>query len=238
MILFFKSYTTEETMSNYSSFFHRLSGYKRLLALILPVSLAAAGLFAFLSISSSTAQVIPPTYFTECFFPSSNTATILVPGTAPKMHTAGYFMPAAGDEFAVFRPIAGTCATLAPGQCAGAIVWQATPFEAFSVFGDDFLTGDIIEGMLPGERMCWRVWDSSENMVYTATVQYDPGSANLTGDYLPGGFYFLSRLDPTALELLSFDATSSPLWAQKPVLWAGGFLLIGATLVLFRRRRS
>jgi hypothetical protein len=118
------------------------------------------------------------------------------------------------------------------------MVWPGRDlYEALTVWGDDGQTSEI-DGMLPGERMCWRVWDASENTVYTATVVYNPAPPfNSTGLYGTDELYALLSLTPTALKLVSFQAASHPIGSQEAILGAGGFILISAALFLFQRRR-
>ncbi len=205
-------------MSNQQSTARCLLHWRRIWGLILPVSLAAAALFAFISISKSVAQGPNPVHFDNCVTNTGGNATMFVPGGAPKIHTVGYFTPVAGDEFAIFRPVGGTCATLAQSLCAGVIVWQGQGVDdAFPVWGDNTATGGVVDGMLGGERMCWRVWDASENKVYTATVEYDDSFLyDSSGLFAVDGFYRILRLDPNRPR-----ASVLPGW-QQPGLGADG----------------
>jgi len=216
--------------------FHRSA---RFWALLLVVSLATAALLAFLGASRTSAQVLEVVYFMDCAAPTDVSHTILVPGGVPRMHTAGYFTPVAGDEFAVFRPVGGTCATTADSLCTAAMVYQGpTVNDAVSVVGDSAATFGIIDGMLAGEEMCWHVWDASEGKEYTATVVYSTFFPNYSGLFVPGGISGLETLTPTALKLTSFQAASQSAWVARSALLAGSALLIGAAIFFFRRRQS
>jgi hypothetical protein len=181
---------------------HKLRGF--MLFAISCISLL--GVITFLSFSDTSAQGLDPVNFTGCVSNTGNNATIAIPATAPQMHTRGYFVPVAGDEFAVFRPVDGTCATTADSLCAGVIVWQEVT-DALTVWGDNSQTIEY-DGMRTGEEMCWRVWDASEDKVYTATVAYNPNPPFIAnGLYTPNGLYALETLSPTAVRVTSFRAS-------------------------------
>ncbi len=68
-----------------------------------------------------------------------------------------------GDEIGVFNTT---------GLCVGAQVWNGTGNIGIAVQGDD-PDQDSIDGMMNGEKMSYRVWDSSLNVEVAAQVTYN-----------------------------------------------------------------
>jgi len=203
---------------------------RRFWRLALTVLLAALALLAFAGLTRTAAQGVEMVYFTGCSDNTGNNATVLIPATAPQIHTAGYFLPVPGDEFAVFRPTAGVCSP-APSLCAGALVWQGSD-DALTVWGDNTAVGGV-DGMLSNELMCWRVWDASQNKVYTATVVYENEPPfDGSGRYSANGIYALQTLSPTALKLTAFQAVSHAVRDHRSALLAGCALLLAAAGLL------
>jgi len=155
----------------------------------------------FVGVESGAAQ--SPIHFTSCVSLTGNNAVIGIPSGAPAIHTEGDLTPEAGDEFAVFRPVGGTCSPT-PSLCAGAIVWSGGN-SSITVWGDNSETTET-DGMIVGEEMCWRVWDSSANNEYVANVAYASGPST----YQVNGISVLDTLEPTVVNLVDFSAKTNP----------------------------
>lgn len=113
---------------------------------------------------------------------SSNTgenATIVLPLAAQPHYLSGTPL-AAGDEIAIFNQA---------GVCGGSALWQ-TENLAITVWGDDAMT-DSLDGLTPGDTLCFRVWDHLHAMEYGARVSFLPGHPVV---YAPNGFSVIKSL--------------------------------------------
>jgi hypothetical protein len=217
-----------QSQSNSTLFLRR-----RFNLLILFACLLAAGLSGITGARRTAARSLAQAYFTNCANNTGIDASISILAAAPQMHAGGYFTPAAGDEFAVFRSSDNSCAFETTSLCAGAIVWTGST-NVMRVWGDDPQTTEV-DGMLAGDRLCWRVWDASENKTYQATVVYaqDPSG---NGTYQPDGLYVLQAFTPTALKLEAFSAASSHDRVPVGGVFAAATALAGFAYLTFRRR--
>lgn len=96
----------------------------------------------------------------------------------------------AGDEIGVFTP---------NDLCVGAVVWSNIN-NAITVWEDDPMT-EVIDGILPGEEMTYRIWESSTGYEFANTVYAyaSDGIFNSSGVYAANAFYKLTALN--AIEL-------------------------------------
>jgi len=87
---------------------------------------------------------------------------------------------ALGDEIGVFTPA---------GLCVGASIWTGTVPLDLAAWRDDPQTPDSIDGYQSGEKMYFRVWDSSSGTTddYEATPTYSVGNGTF-------GYSFYSRI--------------------------------------------
>lgn len=146
-------------------------------------------------------------HFTNCATNTGENATVLIPAASLLTHPDLHYTPQAGDEIAVFNP--------ADNLCVGTLVWEGTN-GALTVWGDNSLT-PVIDGMVTGEEMQWRVWDSVGNREFRVSVQYDPTPPfHFNGTYATNRFYRLQEFQPTAVSLLRIQVSS------PGVGWVGG----------------
>ncbi len=188
------------------------------LALVILVALAMIA-------GSAKAQI----HFTNCASSTGGNGTVAIPLEVMMEHDQGYFRPDTGDEIAVYRPDGSLC--------AGVTVWDATTHGALTVWGDNTITEEI-DGMVPGEVMKWRVWDSSANKEYDVNVTY-VGTLPLwpNGAYGNDRLYQLASFTPTAVTLATFEvSTSDPLTGSLAA--AAALVLLSILLYRINRKRS
>jgi hypothetical protein len=141
--------------------------------------------------AGSTAQ----THFTFTSNTGSN-AVVAVPGNI-NPNIAGVPLEH-GDEIGAFSPA---------GLCVGACVWEGAA-ASISVWGDNTITPET-DGMMSGETIKYRIWDSSAAIEYPiVNVTYATGD----GIYQPNGIYALSSISATGelpVELTTFSAARS-----------------------------
>ena len=94
---------------------------------------------------------------------------------------------AIGDEIGVFSP---------GGLCVGAAVWTGSNIP-ITIWGDDDQT-TVVDGMVGGEQLKFRMWQKSKNTEYSAQVTYTQG----TSVYAANGIYQLGSLNATSKVLV------------------------------------
>lgn len=117
-----------------------------------------------------------PRHFNDCAYRTGNNGTVAVPTSVT---INGSLVLAVDDEIAVFTPEGNICAGMSP--------WSGENI-ALTVWGDDSQT-DEIDGLQPGEKMAFRIWDKSEDQEYLVSeVTYSVGN----GLYSVDGIYVVS----------------------------------------------
>lgn len=139
-----------------------------------PYSLLISLSFFALSVPGTQAQ----THFSNCLDGAKNifNATILVPvDSAPEVDGTPL---ARGSEIAVYASDAQY-----PELCVGVLVWEGSP-GFLAVWGDDDLTPER-DGLLAGEALHYRVWDSAAGVEYgseSVQVSYAQGDGHYGDD--------------------------------------------------------
>lgn len=115
----------------------------------------------------------------------NNSSVFLTTATNPNI---GGTPLEAGDEIAVYTP---------GGLLVGAMIWQNRD-DALTVWGDDdLMTPEVIDGMLTGEQLLFRVWDQSARKEYAnvvVTYKTGPPPTVTNGTYKKDAMYLLSSL--------------------------------------------
>jgi hypothetical protein len=110
---------------------------------------------------------------------TGNQGTVAVPLDANP--TIGDSVLVAGDEIGVFTPA---------GLCVGAGVWRGDENIAITIWGNNTQT-EVIDGILPGEVIHYRIWRRSTDTEYTKVrVEYSIGDSI----YQHNGVYALSSI--------------------------------------------
>lgn len=92
---------------------------------------------------------------------------------------------ASGDEIGVFTPA---------GVCAGARIWDSIHNRSITVWGDNDRT-PITDGMITGDTLSYRIWDSSLALEMPAAVTYDTTSpATAEAKYVINGISVCATL--------------------------------------------
>lgn len=112
---------------------------------------------------------------------TGNNATVLVPLTS--LPTINGVTISNNDEIGVYTPA---------GLCVGGIVLEGVN-TAITVWGDNEQT-PAIDGILPGEKINYRVWVKNTNTEYTISVIIYDSVFNYTGNYTPNAAYQLNTL--------------------------------------------
>ncbi len=129
---------------------------------------------------------------------------------------------ATGDEIGIFTPA---------GLCVGARVWDSVHNRSITVWGDNDRTPTIIDGMIVGDTLSYRIWDSSLAQELPATATYDtaaPATAKTT--YAVNGIAILTALFAPSLPqkpLLVSPSNTATITANSAVfIWFKGLPLI------------
>jgi hypothetical protein len=150
-------------------------------------AIAIVGLAMMIGASAANAQ----THFTFTT-KTGNNATVGVP-TICDPNIAGQPL-VGGDEIGAFTPA---------GLCVGAIVWTGIN-TTLTVWGDDAMTPGVIDGLVVGEVIHYRLWSASTNTEYpVGVVKYSQGN----GAYVVDGRYILSELSTIPLKIVRHTIT-------------------------------
>ena len=125
---------------------------------------------------------------TTHFLYTSNTGNNAIIGIPTSINpTIGGVAIAVGDEIGVFTPA---------GLCVGAGVWTGSNI-AITAWGDNAET-TVIDGIVGGEQMQFRMWRKSTNTEYSAQVTYTQGNSTyaIDGIYQLGSLIATSQLLP------------------------------------------
>jgi hypothetical protein len=151
---------------------------KRLLLLGLIVFASAMGLMA-------------QSHFTFTSNTGNNETPLLKVSSNPTINGSPMV---AGDEVGAFTP---------GGLCVGANVWNGTDNITIPVWGDDDQTPAVVDGILPGETIQWRVWDHVRDKEGPAAVTYTTGNGIYQPDVFPIMGSFAGTVAPDAPDLSS-----------------------------------
>ncbi len=157
-------------------------------------------------------------HFTECSSVTGDDATLVIPTSiSPRIEGSAI---ANNDEIAVFTP---------GGICAGVGVWNGNNL-GITIWGDDAITEDVVEGFVGGETLHFRIWDRSRNREYggsygAVVVTYASNSPvlNSSGKYSSNAIYELASLRavaaPSAPELVSPNNGATGLEMPVTLSW-------------------
>jgi hypothetical protein len=143
-------------------------------------------LFAFFSVTSYSQTHFRPLQRT------GDNATIGIPGAVrPSIDS----LPLAnGDEVAAFTR---------EGLCVGVTTWNDSG-AALTVWGDDIFTPEV-DGMVPGDTLCYRVWSAKAHAEFTdVEVTYHDGN----GLYICNGMYEIASMNVGSACSVSIDSLS------------------------------
>jgi hypothetical protein len=122
-----------------------------------------------------------------------------------------------GDEIGVFTP---------GGLCVGSAAWNDSTV-IITVWGSNAQSSQI-DGMMPGDKLCFRLWDRSQGKEYLSVATYNTASPFSRSDstYVVDGVSVLSTLagySPPAPPAPSLPSNGSAAIPVSPTLaWAGG----------------
>jgi len=143
-------------------------------------------------VADSAQGHLSPPWSDACPSRTGSDATLIFPNTADV--DAGGMPVQPGDQIAVFTP---------SGRCAGYVTWTGASV-ALTVWGDDPMT-DEVDGMIPGQRMHFRIRRSETPVEYTqeqASVSFADHEPYLTHTvaFVPNGIYIVRSLTIGTLE--------------------------------------
>ena len=92
------------------------------------------------------------------------------------------------------------------GICVGSKTWKSGSASSLTVWGDNAMTPDEIDGMANGETIQYAITDNATGTRYPdVSVSYSQGS----GKYVPDAFMYLSSMTGTGAPLKAYFALSS-----------------------------
>lgn len=141
-----------------------------------------------LSCFFTAAPAFSQQHFTDCATRTENSATIIIPDTV-EISLDGQRIEE-GSELAVFND---------EGLCAGTMTWTGES-ATLTIWG----AGDFVpasDGLRPGERMHFRLWEASSQTEYTEArdsfyVSFSDQGPHLTEEnqYVPNAIYLITAL--------------------------------------------